>query len=860
VRSPDIRERFLNFFEGRGHHRLKSASLVPQDDPSVLFTVAGMVPLKPYFLGSRTPPAPRATSAQKCFRTADIESVGDASHNTFFEMLGNFSFGDYFKEGAIRLAWELLTGDFELDPEQLWPSVHPGDAEAERLWLEVVGVPRERLCHLDDNWWQPGPTGPCGYDSEVYFDFGPPCSCGRPDCRPDTCSGDRWVEAWNLVFIQFDQDERGGRTPLPKPGVDTGMGLERITAVLQGVRSIYQTDLFVPLIEELVARSHKSGASVQRSLNVLADHLRAATFLIADGVHPSNEGRGYALRRVIRRASVHAGRVGLEGGLSPGVARVVATMGGAYPELEERQGHIERTLRTEEELFARTLAEGTERLEDLLLSGRTELTSGVRATLTLIKGEDAFRLHDTYGFPIELTKELAEERGAEVDMAGFATAMEEQRTRSRAHTERVGFEAAAPALPATTFVGYDNLECEASVVWVGPGAVSAVIEPSPFYAEAGGQVGDRGTLEWPGGKVSVVDTQYLPATDTRRLTLAERVDALQPGMTITARVDAQRRARIMRHHSATHLLHKALKEVLGDQVVQRGSLVEPGHTTFDFNFPRALTADEIREVQHRINEAIRRDLPRTATVMPIAEARAQGAVALFGEKYGEEVRVVDFGGWSKELCGGTHVAHTGEVGAAILISETSIGAGIRRIDMVAGEAAEEYWSENLAALREVATSLRAKPEEVPERVVALQAQIKRLQREVEEAERRALSGGGLGKVAVEDVAGVRLGHLMLNGEGGDVKSAADSLLAERLDGDGVAVVLAERRIAIKVGDGALTRGADANELMRVAVAIADGRGGGSARFASGGIGDPARRSDVLEAVRQTLAAQVGRVS
>jgi alanyl-tRNA synthetase len=849
VRSPEIRERFLHYFEGRGHQRLPSASLVTHDDPTVLFTVAGMVPLQPFFRGTRTPPAPRVVSCQKCLRTVDIEEVGDASHNTFFEMLGNFSFGDYFKEGAITLAWEFLSADVGLPPERLWPSVHPGDTDALDIWVTKVGVPRERVSLLEDNFWGPaGPTGPCGYDSEVYWDWGSPCSCGRADCRPDTeCGGDRWTEVWNLVFPEFDQDASGARTPLPKPGIDTGMGLERFTSVLQGVRSIYETDLFDPIIAGLRARAADGAATGerQRSFNVLADHLRASAFLIADGVAPSNEARGYVLRRVIRRAALHGRRLQLRGGLAGGVGDLVAIMGDAYPELSEHRTLVETTLRTEEDAFDRTLADGMERLESLL---------GVTSS---ISGADAFRLHDTYGFPLELTVELARERGATVDVAGFAEAMALQRERSRAAGERTGFDPAHPALPATTFVGYDTLETDAEVVFAGggDGVQQVVIEPSPFYAESGGQVGDRGELTWNGGRATVVDSVFFPGTDIRVLTLADGSPLPATGTAVHAQVDAALRTRTARHHSATHLLHKSLKEILGDGVVQRGSLVEPAHTTFDFNFSRALTADEVSSIEAMVNDAIRRNLERTATVMPIAKARESGAVALFGEKYGDQVRVVDFGGWSRELCGGTHVARTGDIGAAIVVSESSIGAGTRRIDMVAGEAAETYWRDASAALRETARTLRARPEEVAGRVVAMLGQIKRLQREVEEAQRRALSGAGVREAGVEEIAGLRFGHLLLDG-GSDARAidaAVDGLFAERLAGAGIALVIGDGALAVKVGRDALARGVRAGELVSIASAATGGRGGGRPDFARGGVGDAARREEAIAAVRDAIA-------
>ena len=850
MRSRDIREHFLDFFTSRGHLRLPSASLLTYDDPSVLFTVAGVVPLKAYILGTRPAPAPRVTSCQKCFRGSgmldDMEEVGDTSHLTFFEMLGNWSFGDYFKEGAIDLAWELLTGPFGLDPSRLWPSVHPGDAEAERLWVERIGIPRERISRLEDNWWQAGPTGPCGYDSEIYWDYGPPCSCGRPACTPqDECGGDRWQEIWNLVFMEFDQAADGTRTPLPRPTVDTGMGLERMTAVMQGVRSVYDTDLFVDIVRGFRSRASEATESPRRtaSFNVLADHLRAACFLIADGVLPGNESRGYVLRRVIRRAAIHGRRVGLEGGLRAGVGDLVAVMGDVYPELVENRATIERVLAAEEEAFARTLSEGAERLESLLEGGATR-----------VGGADAFRLHDTFGFPIELTVELARERGVEVDRHGFDAAMQAQRERSRRSAERAGFEG-GPALAATTFVGYDTLETEAEVVYVDADGSEAVIEPSPFYAEAGGQVGDKGVLIHDGEDVTVTDTRYLPNSETRILSLASAPEWLRPGTRVLARVDAHRRAQTARHHSATHLLNQALREVLGDAVVQRGSLVEWDHTTFDFSFPRALEEDEVRRVERVVNDEIRRNLPRLVAVLPVDEARRSGAISMVGERYPEQVRVVSFGDFSKEFCGGTHVERTGDLGAAVIVGESSIGQGIRRIEMVVGEAAESYWETASDRVRRAAQQLRAAPAELVDRVAALQQQVRQLQKDVAEARRLAATGGGLGG-AVEKVAGIQLAASVAELDRKGVLDTADALF-DRLQGDGIALVLGSDYVLAKAGGNALARGVDAVAVLGVVQEVAGGRGGGRPEKAQGGIADPAKREAAVAAVRTLLNGASG---
>jgi len=858
VLSAEIRERFLRFFEERGHLRLPSASLIPHDDPSLLFTVAGMVPLKPYIAGVATPPSPRLVSCQKCFRSADIESVGDAFHHTFFEMLGNWSIGDYFKERAIEYAWELVTEDFKLDPARVWVSVYPDDAIAESVWAETIGVPRERIAKLTDNWWAAGPTGPCGYDSEMYWDWGPPCSCGRVECTPqDECGGDRWSEFWNLVFMEFDQQQDGSRPLLPKPTVDTGMGLERMTAILQGKRSNYETELFAPLVAFFRLRAAAADTPQgQRSLNVLADHLRAACFLIADGVLPGNEGRGYVLRRVIRRAVMHARRIQLRGGLADGVGELVAIMGPVYPGLVERLSLIEEQLRAEEAAFARTLEAGAERLEALLSTGTGR-----------IAGDDAFRLYDTFGLPIELIIEMAAERGVAVDVDGFRAAMEEQRARSRAAAQRTGF-GAAEVVPGTRFVGYDALTADGTVLIVAGGAADATLGPgesgavyldvTPFYAEAGGQIGDAGHFEWRDGQAIVTDTTYLPGTEARAHHVRVENGELRSGTTVTAIVDAERRGQTARHHSSTHLLNRALRDVLGAGVVQRGSYVGPEHTTFDFSFSRALTPAEVSEIERRVNAAIRSNYERSATVMPIAEARATGAVALIDEKYGDNVRVIDFGGWSRELCGGTHVSRSGDIGAAIIVSESSIGQGVRRIDMVAGEAAERFWQEDVAALQTASRALRARPLEVPERVAALQDQIRKLNRELEQARRGAHSGAGAGAATVEDVAGIPFAHLLLSEDAGDgVSDAADNIFADRLQGNGVAVVLSETALVIKVGGGALRAGIDATELIGLASQRTGGRGGGRKERAQGAVKDASQREAAVASIRDAISQRAG---
>ena len=858
LRTNEIRERFLSYFEHHGHHRLASASLITHDDPSLLFTVAGMVPLKPYITGELPPPAPLLVSCQKCFRGQglrdDISEVGDDSHHTFFEMLGNWSIGEYFKEGAISLAWELLTVEFGLDAQRLWPSIYPDDGESERCWLQV-GVPPERIVRLTDNWWQAGLTGPCGYDSEIFWDWGGPCSCRRGDCRPDDeCGGNRWVEVWNLVFMEFDQDEAGNRSSLPKKTVDTGMSLERLAAVVQGVRSDYETDIFRDIVASFAARAEPPAGSDQvASLNVLADHVRAAVFLIADGVLPGTDGRGYVLRRVIRRAAIHGRRIGLQGGMVPAVPVVVAAMGDAYPEIVENQALVESTLAAEEESFARTLGAGTDRLAALLDSG-----AGT------IPGDEAFRLHDTFGMPIEVTTEMAAERGVAVDRVGFDAAMEEQRARSKSARVAVGFEAGLQ-LPQTQFVGYEVLETPATVLRIGgeeardllpAGAQDAVIlDRSPFYAEAGGQVGDTGNLIFDGGRARVLDTSY--AGTARVHTVLVEEGTLTTAAGVDAVVDAHRRAQVARHHSATHFLNQALREVLGAGVVQRGSFVGPDHTTFDFSFGRALTPEELTDIEARVNARIRADLQRRVDVMSLSEAKASGAIALLDEKYAQSVRVVDFGGWTRELCGGTHVHHAGEVGAAIIVSESSVGQGVRRIELVAGEAAERRWRETADSLRTTARALRARPSEVPQRVAGLQEQLRRAARELEQARKRGGTGPTGPKATVEEVGGLRYAALSVDTATGaaTVDDIIDSVFAEQLGGDGVAVVVSHDNVAVKAGPTAQRAGVHAGSLADAAAKLMDGKGGGRPDFGRGSVKNAARRDEALALVRDTVSRQ-----
>ena len=681
----EIRRRFLEHFASREHKVLPSASLVPHADPSTLFISAGMQPLKPYYLGLSDPPAPRLASCQKCLRTGDIDEVGKTDrHNTFFEMLGNFApTGEYFKETAIPLAWDLVTEVFGMPVDRLRVTIHPTDDEAHDIWIRRPGMTADHVTRLEDNWWGLG-AGPCGPDSEIWWDRGKEFGCGQEDCVPDHC--DRFTEFWNLVFPQYDQRgpiegtsgeavrmgvSDGSLVPLKRPAIDTGMGLERISYILQGKTNIFEADILEPLVAFVRGASPRPTTLSER---IVADHLRAATFVIADGVTPSNEGRGYVLRRLIRRAAIHGRKMGLTANLSAGAGVAVSMFKDHYPDLQEKEKHITEVVQAESDRFNRTLEQGVEQFE--------KIASQHPRT---IPGVDAFRLHDTYGFPLELTRELAAERGIEVDEDGFRAAMGEQRARSRRRTPQ-GW-ALARDLPKSEFTGYRDLTTTSMLVALrrddkpvevaGEGDVVEVfLERTPFYAESGGQVGDTGTITTPNGQVRIEDTQK-PVEGAIAHLGTVVTGEVRVGDSTSAAVDAKRRRQVARHHSATHLLHKALRETLGESVVQKGSWVGPDHTTFDIPLNRALTKDEIARINRRVMEKVRAALPFHESHKPLKEAVAQGAMHLFEEKYGDMVRVVCFGDWTCELCGGTHVTNSADVGTVIIVSESSIGSGLR---------------------------------------------------------------------------------------------------------------------------------------------------------------------------------------
>lgn len=870
MRAAEIRQSFLGFFQSKGHLVVPSSSLIPQGDPTLLLTSAGMVQMKPYFLGLATPPSPRLASCQKCFRTTDIEKVGNERNLTFFEMLGNFSVGDYFKEGAIEYAWEYSTQHLRLPPERIWVSIYPDDEEAYRLWQQIVGMPAERIVRLEDNWWgPPGDSGPCGPDSELYFDRGPEFGCGRPTCGPG-CDCPRFLEYWNLVFMQYYQDEKGVRTPLPRKNVDTGMGLERVTMLLQGGRTVYETDLFQPIIrraEEITGRRYGASDRGDFSLRVLADHSRGITFLIADGVLPSNEGRGYILRRIVRRAVRHGRLLGLDRPfLSQLCTTVIETMQEAYPELAQRRDYILRVVDFEEGRFQQTLAQGLQLLEEVIARVKA-------AGQAVIPGSEVFRLYDTFGFPVELTVEVAGEHGLSVDLPGFEAAMARQRERAREAARFGGAMVAAEAYQelataGVEFIGYDynRLSHETTVLGLitadgrlvdrasAGDEVEIVLRETPFYPEGGGQVGDTGVIEGPAGRAQVLDTQRpQPTLIVHKARIVE--GTLGAGEIVRATVDVQRRWDIMRHHTATHLLHQALRNVLGTHVTQAGSLVAPDRLRFDFTHFAPLTPEQLRAVEAEINDHIRADHHTEVTYTTYQEALAKGAMALFGEKYGDIVRMVTLDGYSRELCGGTHVLSTGQIGLFLITSESSIGAGLRRIEAVCGRVAEEYVRTQLNRLERLASLVQGP--NVEERVQALQEEVAALRRELERLQRERLAAevDRLVQRAVS-VDGVRVLAAQVEAPNIERLRELGDILRARLGPSVVAlgaIIDQQPRIVVMVSPGVKP---PAHELARQLARIVGGGGGGRPEMAQAGGRDPSKLPEALRLVPELVRASV----
>ncbi len=860
--SAELRKDFLDYFAARGHEVVESSPLVPGNDPTLLFTNAGMVQFKDVFLGRERRAYNRAASSQRCVRAGgkhnDLENVGyTARHHTFFEMLGNFSFGDYFKREAIGYAWEFLTDVLKIPATRLWITVFTDDEEAARIWLDEIGVDPTRFsrCGEKDNFWSMGETGPCGPCSEIFYDHGPQIEGGPPGTPEE--DGDRYVEVWNLVFMQYDRDSSGRLTPLPHPSVDTGMGLERLAAVMQGVHSNYDIDLFQRLIG---AAAEVTGCAdrQEKSLRVIADHIRSAAFLVVDGVTPGNEGRGYVQRRIIRRAIRHGYQLGQQQPFFHRlVAPLVAEMGDAYPELAAKQTHVERVLKTEEERFADTLDQGLRMFEEAVagLDGRQ------------IPGETVFRLYDTYGFPSDLTADIARERGLTLDMDGFEREMTKQKARARAASHFGAGQSYDIELEGETeFSGYDTLAGEATVVGLYVGGESrdrlakgedalVVLDVTPFYAESGGQVGDRGLLRTAGGAFDVVDTQKKGDGVICHVGRVQRGE-LRVGDRVDASVDAERRGAVAVHHSATHLLHAALRDVLGDHVQQRGSLVGPDRLRFDFSHFEAVSREQQREIERLVNREIRENHLVETRIMDIDDAKASGAMALFGEKYGDQVRVLRMGDFSVELCGGTHVRAAGDIGLFKVIAEGGIASGVRRIEAAAGERALRWVEDEEERLQRIGQLLKGSASDADEKVGQLVERARRLEKELDQLKARLASAAGNDLATrVVEVGGIKTLAARLDGV--DPKSLRDTLdqLKDKL-GSGIVLLMTESDGKVSLIAGVtkdLTGRFKAGDLVKAAAEKVGGRGGGRPDMAQAGGTDPAGIPAALALVQHWVA-------
>ena len=868
----DLRELFLSYFESKGHLRLPSFPLIPKDDNSLLLINSGMAPMKKFFTGEVTPPRRRVTTCQKCIRTPDIERVGiTARHGTFFEMLGNFSFGDYFKHEAIPWAWEFCTKVLELPVDRLWVTIYLDDDEAYDIWVNEVGIDPKRVVRLgkEDNFWEHG-SGPCGPCSEIYFDRGEQYGCGKPTCGVG-CDCDRYVEFWNVVFSQFDSDGKGNYPPMEHPNIDTGMGLERLACILQGVDNLFLVDTIQNImkkVSEITGVQYGEDPKKDISLRVITDHIRSTVFMLGDGVLPSNEGRGYVLRRLLRRAARHGRLLGVHDTFLYRVAdTVIAENKGAYPELAEKRDRIVKLLRVEEESFSKTVDQGLQ-----LVGGYLDET--VKAGGTVFSGAEAFLLSDTYGFPIDLTKEIAAERGLSVDEEEFGRLMREQKERARAARKNAGADAwagesaALDGVPETEFLGYGTMEAQAKVLAIlkdGERAeaatagdeVAVVLDRTPFYAESGGQVGDTGEIESGGAELTVSGT-----TKNRAKTFLHRAAVaageLRVGDAVKASVDAERRLAIMRNHTSAHLLQAALRSVLGTHVEQAGQLVDEHRVRFDFTHFSAMTVEELQKVEDLVNEKILSGLAVECREMPIEEAKKLGAMALFGEKYGDVVRVVSAGDFSREFCGGTHMDNTAKIGLFKIVSESGVAAGVRRIEAVTGRNVLGCLDEALGELRQAAAALKLNnASELPRRAEQLSAELRERDREIESL------GGKLASLRMEslfagakDVGGVKL----VTARFADADPAALRVMCDRVrehSPDFVAVLAGvlggKANIAACAGDGAQKKGVHAGRLVREVASLAGGSGGGRPDSAMAGAKDVAKLDEALAAAEKIVA-------
>ena len=871
----ELRKMFLDFMESKGHLVMKSFPLVPQGDKSVLLINAGMTPLKPYFTGAEKPPRTRVSTCQKCIRTGDIENVGKtARHGTFFEMLGNFSFGDYFKREALNWSWEFLTQVVGLDPDRLYPSVYVDDDEAFQIWNKEIGIPAERIFKFgkEDNFWEHG-AGPCGPCSEIYYDRGEKYGCGKPGCTVG-CDCDRYMEVWNDVFTQFENDGNGNYTELKQKNIDTGMGLERLAVVVQDVDSIFDVDTICSLrnlVSKISGKEYGVKHEYDVSIRLITDHIRSATFMISDGIMPTNEGRGYVLRRLIRRAARHGRLLGIEGAfLSKLSEEVINGSKDGYPELEEKKDFIFRVLTNEENQFNKTIDQGLRILGDM----EEDMNQAGEKTLS---GANAFKLYDTYVFPLDLTKEILEEKGYQVDEDGFKVAMDEQRKKARDAREVTNYMGADATVydqidtsVTTEFVGYDHLtfDSKVTVLTTETEVVSSLmegqkgtvfVEQTPFYATMGGQVGDTGVIQTANGRFVVEDTIKLRGGKFGHVGYMES-GMISEGETVSLIVDSQARKDTEKNHSATHLLQKALKAVLGAHVEQKGSLVTPDRLRFDFAHFQAMTSEELSKVEDLVNEKIQASLPVNTNVMDIEEAKKSGAMALFGEKYAQKVRVVSMGDFSKELCGGTHVANTGEIMLFKIVSEAGIAAGVRRIEALTGKGVIEYYKKQEEMLQEAAKALKANPSQVVEKIQHLQSELKAVSSENESLKSK-LAQGALGDVMdqVVEVKGIRL--LAAKVEGVDMNGLRDlgDQLKEKL-GEGVVVLAAVNDGKVNVlamaTDAAQKAGAHAGNLVKAVAAIVGGGGGGRPNMAQAGGRNPEKADEAIAAAAGILEGQL----
>ena len=870
----ELREMFLSFFESKGHLRLPSFSLVPQNDKSILLINAGMTPMKPWFKGEEEPPRRRVCTCQKCIRTGDIENVGKtARHGTYFEMLGNFSFGDYFKHEAIAWSWEFLTEVVGLEPDRLYPSIYLNDDEAFDIWNKEVGIPAERIFRFgkEDNFWEHG-SGPCGPCSEIYYDRGPEYGCGKPGCTVG-CDCDRYIEIWNNVFSQFDNDGHGNYTELKQKNIDTGMGLERLACVCQNVDSLFDVDTVMNIthkVSELTGAHYGETEKRDVSLRVITDHIRSATFMICDGILPSNEGRGYVLRRLLRRAARHGKLLGVN---DPFLYQVVDTVihenEGQYPDLREKQTYITKVIRTEEENFGRTIDGGMKIFSDLLAEHKQKLEK-------IFSGADAFRLYDTFGFPIDLTMEMAADEGLSVDENAFQKLMKEQKERAREARKALGDLGWAGVefgkdVPATEFVGYDHSECDAKIVAivadeelreeVAAGAEAVVVlDQSPFYAEMGGQVADHGTITADGVVFTVTDVQKNKGGKFMHYGhLAQGV--LHVGDTVHAAIDMERRKAIQRAHSTTHLLDAALKKVLGDHVHQAGSLVEPDRLRFDFTHFEAISPEELRQVEELVNDAILEGYPVVTEILPIEEAKKKGAVAMFGEKYGETVRVVEMSDFSVEFCGGTHVDNTAKAGPFRIKSESSVASGVRRIEATCGKLSLKAMESSQGVLSRAAQFLKTAPSGLLERMEQQANEMKQLRQALEKFKAEASLGEA--RQFLASAKTVKDLHVLATTRSGvdtaELRTMGDFLRDK--DPKAVAVIASingEKITFLAVcGKEAVARGIKAGDLVRHVSAICGGKGGGKPDSAMGGGSDPLKVDDALASVDDFVSEKLG---